>query len=166
MSQPAVFRATVQSYRSAASRGMFQIVLEVPEEQTPEVTTIAPRGSWVAVAALAPEGAAPATSGQEREVSAPPAPLQPSDKPVRRRWSDLPLSQQAAIRCGEKSFERFLAERFGVHGITPEDFVRAYCKVNTRSDILQGSKAGDIWLRLDASFEWWLRGAEDGAPAS
>lgn len=166
MSQPAVFRATVQSYRSAASRGMFQIVLEVPEEQTPEVTTIAPRGSWVVVAALAPEAAAPATSGQEREVSAPPAPFNPD----KRRWSELPLYQQASMRCREPRFRKFLEEECcGERDFNDEEsaaaYVREYCMVISRRDISCYPEASMAWNRIEDRFQAWLRGAKAGVPS-
>lgn len=164
MSQPAVFRATVQSYRSAASRGMFQIVLEVPEEQTPEVTTIAPRGSWVAVAALSPEGAAPATSGQEREVSAPPAPLKPSDKPG---WSKLPLSQQAAIRCGDPVFRKWLEEKICHRKVNTHDesaaVVRHYCGIESRADLDVYPVPAVKWQDLENRYSAWRIADKVGA---
>lgn len=86
------------------------------------------------------------------------APAKPKD---RKRWSELPLSQQAAIRCNDPDFQTYLVERFGGDGEVPAECVREYCAVKSRKNISLGDVSGKLWSELDADYRFWLsqRGA-------
>lgn len=191
MNPPAAFRATVHSLRQVPSRKICQLVLELPIEETASVAAIAEHGAWVGIARLQnpddvrpfpskgkglvdiavssaphsiPEGAAPATSGQEREVSAPPAPLNPD----KRKWLELPLYQQASMRCREPRFRKFLEEWRGDNFNDEEsaaDFVRSFCRVASRRHILEFTESADKWAHIENRFQAWLLGTQVGAPA-
>lgn len=79
----------------------------------------------------------------------------------RKRWDELPPSQQAAIRCGEPEFQRFCDEN-SVFAITNEAgaarHVRNYCRVDSRSSLNDNPEAAARWRALDNEFWAWQRG--------
>ncbi len=91
------------------------------------------------------------------------------DKPAkdRRSWSSLPLSQQAAIRCDELVFQRFVGERLDLNSqqtvVGPDRaaaYVREHCGVTSRKSLDTLKPAGDLWRELDADFQFWLKHPE------
>ena len=78
-----------------------------------------------------------------------------SNKP-RRPFHDLPLSQQAALRCQDDRFCQFLGKQ---HDWTPEDkggsagFIYDWCTINSRADLDTDDQAAADWLRLNAEYE-------------
>lgn len=158
MNEPAAIRATFADWRTVKGRKQLQIILEVPLEQQGDVLRMlgAPNPSdpaWVALALLQE----PAKAAQE------PA----KDK---RKWADLPPSQQAAIRCGEKAFHLFLASRDMNAWYAASDaynknakqtaakIIRQYCDVTSRSDIHAGEASGRLWDKVELDYQLWLRG--------
>ena len=87
-----------------------------------------------------------------------PAPTtQPKPAKERRSWSELPLSQQAAIRCGEPDFKVFMMTRLvGVEDRDAAHIVRMYCGVESRKEIEAGNAAGHLWKQLDSDYRFWL----------
>lgn len=79
-----------------------------------------------------------------------------SKSPKPRKWEEMPLSAQAAIRCGEPAFRKFLANQCGQDDFTEaqaaED-VRLRCDVKSRSEIVYGDKSADYWLDLEANYQ-------------
>lgn len=77
----------------------------------------------------------------------------------RRRFSDLPLGQQAALRCNEGAFQKFMraSNADGAAGA-----VRARCGVASRAEFDSDAAAGDRWRALDGDYRAWLdcRGGE------
>lgn len=75
----------------------------------------------------------------------------------RRPFASLPLSQQAAIRCGDEAFGKFMEGMIYGTGIdTPADAVRHWCRVDSRSKIIAGTPVGDSWTELEAKYQAWL----------
>lgn len=79
----------------------------------------------------------------------------------RRKFHDLPLSQQAALSCNDDRFQRFLAERDQKWGppYTPEvaaERVREICGVGSRSAIVDEEPSGKHWRRLNSEFMAWV----------
>ena len=73
----------------------------------------------------------------------------------KKRWSELPLSQQAAIRCNEPGFWQYM----GVSNAEEAAMcVREMCLVKSRKDIVEGSQAGQRWSDFDSGYLSWLRG--------
>ncbi len=71
----------------------------------------------------------------------------------RRKFGALPLSQQAALRCGDAMFQEFMLVK------TAEDAaekVRRQCRVDTRSHIVYGTPAGALWLQLESQYQDWV----------
>lgn len=78
-----------------------------------------------------------------------------------KHWDELPLSQQAGIRCNEESFQRFLREDGGSNVNTTDEaatYVRMICGVNTRAALVSNQDAARKWRDLDARFQGWLQG--------
>ncbi len=129
-------------------------------------------GTWKLVLTIAPDGlpdeimrAMPGTRYQtafveigDDEQPAAKAPPAPPEK-VRRPFHDLPLSQQAGIRCGDGGFARFL-ENTGRLGVgfetTPAAFVRSTCcGGESRSFLDSREDYADEWRDLNAEYEQW-----------
>ncbi len=154
MAAPAAFQATFSDFKLIRGRKVAQIVLEVPiEHADAAVTSLGglPRPDaerWVAVARLVP-GTEKAVGGQE------PTPRQP------RPFDTLPLAQQAAIKCSDEAFQRFMVE---MHEAEPgedgaADAVRAYCGVASRSDIKANTQAAGCWRDLLGRYRLWMEEA-------
>lgn len=137
--------ATFADFKLIKTRGQAQLVLEVPIEQ--------------ADAALKALGGVP-LPGAERWVTvrphgakAEPSPPAPSAdaKPEkeRRRFSELPRSQQAALACADLAFQRWL-------GVSSTDAaveqVRKLCGVLSRRELDQQPTAADRWDAMRARY--------------
>ena len=149
----AAIQATYSDLKIIKGRKVCQVVCEIPLEQAEGF--IAAFGmpnpaaeTWVAIARL------------NKDAKRPP---QASEKPA-KRWADLPLSQQAAMRCGERSFQRYLEyERIMRPLLDGEkdaaEYVRNICGVSSRSDIGKTEESAREWKRLDADYQFWMRNA-------
>ena len=72
----------------------------------------------------------------------------------KKRWSDLALSAQAAIRCGENGFLNFLGVQ---NSDEAAEMVRAYCGTSSRANIKPDTMPGRLWQRLEGDYQEWLR---------
>lgn len=144
---PAAFEATYSDWKLVKSRKVVQIVLEVPMESADLAYKVLggmpnhAAEAWLAVAKL-----------DKSKI----------EKPVeRKRWIDLPLSQQAAIRCGEVAFREFCAlEWDGIKILDTEmtaDHVRNYCGVQSRRELDSNQAAAAKWRELDGHYDLWCR---------
>lgn len=145
------------TYRHVQGRKVLQLVIEVPAELAATVfaalgTPGAGEGIPVALARLVTDA---------KPIAKPEAPKE------RKPFSELPYSQQAALRCQEPDFIRFLQERQGVGGIChlrgdPSDWVSAHvrwlCDVDSRADIGKTLLSKNLWTDLDAEYFAWSRG--------
>jgi len=143
LSQLRGIEADFANWRTVQGRKVLQLVFEVPIEKGEDALKMLgmPQpgvSRWCAIALLKPEAV-----GQAK--------AQPSGSS--KPFASLPLSQQAAIRCGDTTFQEFM----GV--MTDEgcaDQVRQKCFVESRSLIIGGSPAGAIWKQLEAQYQRWL----------
>lgn len=138
--------------------GSWVLKLKVHPNDMPPALLTAPMGTrYVAVVVEVSDDETPVSPEEQAERTKP-----AKDK---KRWGELPLSQQAAIRCGEVAFRRFLAEADPTSGIAVLDLdmaaedVRNLCRVHSRKDIKDGTTAGTLWRQLDAKFQAWMQGA-------
>lgn len=145
MPKPLAFRATYSDWKLVKTRGVVQVVFEVPLSDADAAYDVLagmpdPSGErWFAVAPISDEPEAQPAKGK-------------------RNWRDLPPQQQAGIRCEEAAFVHFLRE---VH---PEDWhetqdtsdcVRLICGVASRSELATNHKARVIWHQLDEKYQAW-----------
>ncbi len=164
--------ADFATWRPVQGRKVLQLIFEVPIEQTQNVLDMLGipqpgESKWCAIALMnnPPSGPsktklpeAPASGGgpilqAERSEGGSPKP-----------FSTLPLSQQAAIRCGDETFRDFIST-LGASGIgryTPEmaaDMVRSQCAVKSRADLdddVNHIDARNRWLYLERTYQRWL----------
>ena len=147
MNAPAAFKATYSDLRFVKSRKVAQVTLELPIEAASAFVSIfgtpdPSKETWVGIAML------------DRANVATPPPEKESEK-ERRPFSSLQFSQQAALKCQDEAFARFVSERYGEND--PTDFVRERCGVDSRSDIKPGTHAARAWIELLAEFDIWMK---------
>jgi hypothetical protein len=159
MSNAAAIQATYSDLKVIRGRKVCQIVMEIPLEASEAFVAAfgmpnPAKETWVALALLDKK----AVQHKDDGVQAP--------KNVRRAFHELTLAEQSAIKCGDRVFQRFLFEK---HMMRDEDFeaggqtaidaaataVRVACGVNSRSDILPNTPAGDKWRDVLRDFEGW-----------
>ena len=168
MNAPAAIQAQLVDVRNVSSHKCVRLEIHVPAEQAGVVMAAF---GWptmaepvpVALARLVAEHVTPDredTSGRTGQQ--------------RRAFPDLPYAQQAALRCQEADFARFLAaERkktwddihYGKR-VAPDaacaEAVRRIVGVNSRSEIrddpADAMGSGFRWRSLDAEYFAWQRG--------
>jgi hypothetical protein len=157
MSNPAAFQATFSDFRVVKGRKVCQWVFETPIEAADaalEALGGIPQPHeerWAAIARIDLKAA-----GEVRIVDAVPV-------KERRPFASLPLSQQAALRCNDEDFWKFIdSQNEAPHGTIKSSegaasFVRIFCGVKSRADITHGSFAGNRWMDLNDSYQTWLR---------
>ena len=148
MTAPAAVMGDYTDLVFRKTRKVAVISIEIPIEQsaafvaafgTPSQSTGVP----VAIARIDPNAASEA-----------PKPVAEPSERERRKWDQLRPAQQAAMRCREKAFQKF------VETDNDEDAaytVRDFCGVKSRSDILEGTAAARKWADLDREYQAWLR---------
>lgn len=150
MDAPAAIRATYSDMRFVKGRKVVQILLEAPIEEAPNVVALlgTPNPAseiWVAVARL----------GNPVSV---PEQAPPKEK---RRFSELPPAQQAALKCQDESFQRFIRERVPEWPVMGEDgvaeVVRRVCGVKSRSELNNSPDAAESWRILLGEYSEWSK---------
>ena len=157
MSEPAAITAQLVDVRNVAAHKSVRLELHVPAEQAGLVMAAF---GWPTMADPVPVALARLHSPAE-PIAKPEAPKE------HRPFSDLPYSQQAALRCQEPAFQSFLQHESGAGGVVWLDnpnedrfaaTVRQHCGVKSRADITKGTEAGNLWECLEADFYAWQRG--------
>ena len=149
MMEHAAIQGTFADLKSVKTRSVVQMVVEIPIEQAEQIVRafgFPQPGAEIAVAV--------ARLDPEKAKAALPPPETPA-KP-KKRFHELPLSQQAALRCRDTSFWRFLKigkeHEHHEEGVAASA-VRVACGVVSRSEILDGTSAGDKWAFLNMEYE-------------
>lgn len=87
----------------------------------------------------------------------PPSEAAPSGS---KPFSSLPLSQQAGIRCADRQFQTFMAEKHFAQSLSDEgaaEQVRFLCHIKSRADLDDNLQQGaNIWYELENEFQQWL----------
>ncbi len=105
----------------------------------------------------------------EGECDKPSVYIEPASKPkverMRRKFDELPLPQQVAIRCQDAKFIQFVKETYIGYEVMSQAesddvgivlWVKAVCDVSSRSEIVPGTMAAKMWLGIMDSFDTWL----------
>lgn len=151
MTAPAAITAQLVDVRNVAAHKSVRLELHVPAEQAGAVMAAF---GW-------PTMADPVPVALARLMAAPEPIAKPEAAKERRPFSELPYSQQAAMRCGEHQFWEFLRWRGAPLIINADEaayHLRNTCGVGSRSEISKGTAAGSAWERLDADYYAWSRG--------
>lgn len=159
MMEHAAIQGTFADLKSVKTRSVVQMVVEIPIEQAEQIVRafgFPQPGAEIAVAVarLNPEKAEAAL-----------APPEPPAKP-KKRFHELPLSQQAALRCLDARFRAYLdvaafPEWLAVkRGGSPEEewtrrFIYGFCNVQSRAELDTRGSAGSSWMDLNARYEQW-----------
>ena len=156
---PTAFKATYSDWKLVKTRGVVQIVFEVPLAEADDAyellcgMPIIAKERWFGIAAI--------KSPEEKEATAKPRqsnPPSPHPDGAKRDWRDIPPAQQAGIRCEEPVFAAFLKEtrKDDWHETQDAaDCVRLICGVGSRSELGTNQRARIIWHQLDSAFQAW-----------
>ena len=135
--------------------GSWVLKIKVHPSDVPSALLTAPMGTRFVAALVEIAGDETPVAPEEQAERTKPA----KDK---KRWKELPLSQQAAMRCGEEAFKTFLHQRFSVPlDSDPAEIVREACGVLSRKEIDRHEMAATRWKQLDADYQFWLRHPEE-----
>lgn len=163
MTKPAAITATFSDFRIIRGRKVAQLLFELPIEQADKALVVMgglPRSDterWFAIARLNETKFAVI---ENSELTA----IENHQAKERRSFSSLPLSQQIGIRCTDPEFVRFCENRedFFPGNYSSADpiieYVRAYCGVKSRADIVHGTESAKKWRELDDAFWFYKRG--------
>lgn len=151
MNTPAAFRATYSDWKLVKTRGVVQVIFEVPladSDTAYEILGGMPNHAnerWFGIAALNGARLAPIIDAPDEKQS--------------KNWRELQPSAQAGIRCAEPIFWAFLKEELNMREEGSADnaasFVRAHCKVNSRAHFNTNPAAKAVWQSLDNQFQAW-----------
>jgi len=170
MNDAAAFKATYSDWKLVKTRGVVQVIFEVPLAEADLAYQVvggmpdAAAEKWFAVARLREEVVPDAKRGQSiRTPDTPAAPSTPAQtaRPG-KSWHEMGPAQQVGILCNEQSFWKFLGEDFhDIHGeLAAVEFVRNYCGVTSRADIATNRDAKIRWDRLVGDYRAWMREPE------
>jgi len=149
------------TYRHVQGRKVLQLVIEVPAEMASAVfAALGTPGSGEGIpVALARLTAVPETIAK------------PEATKERRPFSELPYSQQAALRCQEPAFFEFIQTKFAPGAVIPFDpvrdsnappavpYLRDLIGIGSRRDLDHYPIAAERWQALEAEYWAWQRGA-------
>lgn len=148
MDKPCAIQADFADFRRVKGRKVLQLFFEIPLEQSEEALRVlghptVGESKWCAIALL--------------DLSKPSAASETQAAPTkdRRPFSSLPLSQQAALKCADADFQRWLI-------VENEDAaavkVRRLCDIESRSELdkRENMSAREAWFGLLDSFDTWL----------
>jgi hypothetical protein len=151
MNTPAAFKATYSDWKLVKTRGVVQVIFEVPLADSDTAYEIlggmpdASKERWFGIAALRGERQEPIIDAPEEKQS--------------KNWRELQPSAQAGIRCAEPIFWAFLKEELNMKDQGSADnaasFVRAHCKVNSRAHFNTNPAAKAVWQSLDNQYQAW-----------
>ena len=137
------------------TRKVAQMVIEVPIEKAGEIvalfgTPMPDQEVWCAVAPLkGPPVEVPVLSKSvSRRLEA--SGLMGTEKP-KRKWDDIPASEQAGIACADEGFQRWIGSPEGV--VRAAELVRERCGVLTRGAFDRVPETAQRWHALYARFQ-------------
>ena len=138
---PAAIRATFSDFKTVKSRKILQLLFEIPIEE----------GSR----ALEALGGIP-HPGTEVWCGIARLDTKKIEKP-KRSFEELPLTQQIGIICNEPAFWRFLRSRGEdvENAQHAAEFVRNFCEVKSRQEIVPHSLALEHWNEVANDYEAW-----------
>lgn len=158
MSQLRGIDADFTSFRHVQGRKVIQLTFEVPIERTAEVFNMlgSPRSGeslWCAIAPLRLKPAARDLQEEVNDLCQSSTSSEPKANGSPKKFHELPLSQQAAIRCGDVLFQEYLKVE-SAEGAA--DYVRCHCGVKSRSDIRADGPSAQRWNQIEHFYQSWL----------
>jgi hypothetical protein len=84
----------------------------------------------------------------------------PAENKQKRKFSDLSLPEQCALRCDDPRFERYLGDIWGPafdeNGGHVATTVRALLRVKSRSELSTDHDAANRWRQIESNYQRWL----------
>jgi hypothetical protein len=161
MAEPAAFRACYSDWKLIRTRKCVQLVFEVPLEESNKAYEALGgmpnpgEESWVAIARLNPEAAKEVMPDRRPPEHNNTSPASEPDK-VQARAPRNKLAQLAGMLSKDPLFPRYLAATEFYYGTDdPTIAIRGFCSVDSRSQIIVGTPAGDRFLKLYDDFICW-----------
>jgi hypothetical protein len=168
---PTAFKATYSDWKLVKTRGVVQIVFEVPLAEADDAyellggMPIIAKERWFGIAAI--------KSPEQKEAPAKPRQKLLPDAPTggakreKMDWRDVRPAAQAALRCDKPEFWAFLREEHGYYSASdPESAasaVRHICVVKSRAEFSTDHRKRVLWKQLDDQFQAWLAKERVGA---
>jgi len=77
-----------------------------------------------------------------------------------RHFNDLPNAQQAGMLCNDELFQKFAGTRTIKSGVqlarsAAAEFIRTFCRVNSRRDLNTNADAAQKFQTLRTEFDAW-----------
>ncbi len=171
MTAAAVIPATFSDWKLIKTRGVVQLVFEIPIENADAAYQVvggmpnAATERWFAIARL-----------NESKRATPPAPAGEAEahkvapvSPTPQHWGGMSPAQQSGMLCNEQKFQTFIREvyserwRLMNNGTDAERaalIVRSLCSVKSRSELAQNEAAARIWRSIVSDYRAWIVEAE------
>lgn len=161
MSDPTAIRATFSDFKIVRTRSVVQLIFEIPIELADaSLATLGglPRSDserWVGIARLDErkfdaEGNLPDEDKNYHEGES----VIVDEMRKRRPFCELKFSQQAGIKSSDLKFQLWLSNLpVGKESEDAASAIRAFCGVETRANIIPGTRAGDRWIELLRMYE-------------
>lgn len=164
--KPAIISGSFADFKLIKSRKVAQFVVEVALERADEA--LASLGGLpnpatetpVVIARLNPASSNGRTPAFEAENAGSTPAAGTRD---RRRFSELPPAQQAALKCSDEAFRRFMKETGHAASMAMDDVVEAvreFCGVRSRADLNTNPAATERWRTLLREFNVWMQAVD------
>ena len=142
----AAFSGSYCDLKFIKSRSVAQVVVEIPIEQAAAFIA--------AFGAPEPSKECPVAIARLDMTKA----AREAEKP-RRKLSELPIAQRAALMCDRQAFQKFLDERYAYPCAKADDAaeaLREMCGVKSRSELSLNVVAATNFERIEREFDAWL----------
>jgi hypothetical protein len=82
------------------------------------------------------------------------------EQKTRRKMTDLPTAQRAALLCQRQAFQRWMREECGFSHVLDEqeatNELKSWCAISSRSELATNSMAAAEFEGIERSFNEWL----------
>lgn len=165
MNAPLAFQACYADWKLIKTRGVVQVVLEVPLHASDEAYRVvggmpdAAKERWFAVAPL--NQSATSTKEEGGVSDGTPRTSHAREGGASRSFNEMPPSQQAGMLCNDISFQRFLAkDAYVFDADSAARTVCNYCDIESRKELATNERAAILWRNLVADYRAWMREPE------
>jgi hypothetical protein len=158
MTAPAAISAQLVDIRNVGMHKCIKLTIHVPVEQAALVTQAF---GWPTMAEPVPIALARLTNsaaGRNGEAQSYSPPDNDALPQPRRKFTSLPLPQQAALLCADAVFRAFLRENYSWNASNEEDaaeWIRLEFGINSRRELRADNAAGKSFIGVREKFINW-----------
>lgn len=150
MTKPAAIAGVYADLKTVKTRSVCQVIIEIPIEHGKDIVDafgFPQPGNEVNVAI------ARIHAEVEAKPSNPETPTSGVSASAPRKFHEMPLPSQIALRCQTLAFQNYIQ----VEGEEEAaEWVRNYLKVSSRAEVQPGTEAAERWCALDIRYQDWL----------